>query len=184
MSPLLLHPRSGGAETTMIDMARSLMPGAALLSLRGNVLEDGKPRFFARVARGEFDLDDFRMRTTELAAFLRSAMQAYGIPAPVAVGHSNGANIAWSLIMHSSAVLRGAILYRPPMPVDPGWNGRADGLPVLILAGDADAIAPPEKAKELAAFLAERGADVTLKVIKAQHDLTTADYDLARAWLI
>ena len=94
VSPLLLHPRSGGTETTMIDMARSLMPGAALLSLRGNVLEDGKPRFFARVARGEFDLDDFRMRTTELAAFLRSAMQAYGIPAPVAVGHSNGANIA------------------------------------------------------------------------------------------
>ena len=70
------------------------------------------------------------------------------------------------------------------MPVDPGWNGRADGLPVLILAGDADAIAPPEKAEELAAFPAERGADVTLKVIKAQHDLTTADYDLARAWLI
>lgn len=181
--PLLLLPRTGGTETTMIDMGRSLLPGAALLSLRGNVLEDGKPRFFARVARGEFDLEDFRARTMQLAAFVRSAMKAYDIPAPVAVGHSNGANITWSLVMHDSAVLAGAILYRPLMPIDPGWKGRAEGLPVLIVAGDTDTIAPVAKTKELAAFLAERGADMSLKVMKAQHDLTDADYDLARTWL-
>lgn len=181
--PLLLLPRTGGTEATMIDMGRRLLPGAALLSLRGNVLEDGKPRFFARVARGEFDIEDFRTRTMQLAAFVSSAMQAYDIPAPIAVGHSNGANIAWSLIMYNSAVLAGAILYRPLMPIDPGWKGRADGLPVLIAAGNADIIAPVAKAEQLAAFLADRGADMTLKVAPAQHDLVAADHDLARTWL-
>ena len=92
--PLLLLPRTGGTETTMLDIGRRLLPGAALLSLRGNVLEDGKPRFFARVARR------IRYQTSECGqsscGVVSSAMEAYGIPAPTVVGHSNGANIAWS----------------------------------------------------------------------------------------
>lgn len=181
--PLLLLPRTGGTEATMIGLGKALLPGAALLSLRGNVLEEGKPRFFRRIARGEFDIEDFRARTEQLAMFVRAAMQAYDIPAPIAVGHSNGANIAWSLIMRDSGALTGAVLFRPLMPVNPAWAGSVDRCPVLILAGDKDPIAPVVKTQELTERLRVLEAEVILKVVPAQHDLVELDEIHAQQWL-
>lgn len=182
-APLLLLPRTGGDETTLLELGAEIAPRAALLSLRGNVLEDDKPRFFTRVARGQFDIADFRYRTRQLAAFIRAAMAEYGIPAPVAVGHSNGANIAWSVVMSEPQVLAGAVLFRPMMPILPEWACQAKGFPVLVTSGADDAVVPLPVAAALPAYLGTLGADVTHKILPATHDLVAADRSAASAWL-
>jgi phospholipase/carboxylesterase len=181
--PLLLLPRTGGTELDLISLGRALSPGAALLSVRGNVLEDGKPRFFRRFGRGQFDVDDLRERTTQLGRFIRAAREAYRIEAPVAVGHSNGANIAWSLIFSDPSSLSGAVLFRPLMPIDPVWAQKAGPLPVLILSGADDTIAPPREVVALSVRLRELGADVSHELLPAAHDLIATDEAIAGAWL-
>jgi phospholipase/carboxylesterase len=181
--PLLLLHRTGGTEFDLISLGHALSPGASLLSVRGNVLEDGKPRFFRRFGRGQFDVDDLHERTAQLGGFIRAAREAYRIEAPVAVGHSNGANIAWSLIFSDPASLSGAVLLRPLMPLDPVWAQKSVPLPVLILSGADDTIAPPPEVVALSARLRELGADVSHELLRAAHDLIAADEAIAGAWL-
>lgn len=181
--PLLLLPRTGANECDLIPMGRMLSPGAALLAVRGNVLEDGKPRFFRRVGQAQFDVSDLHERTGQLALFLRAARHAYGIQAPIAVGHSNGANIAWSLIFSDPASLSGAVLYRPLMPIDPGRIENLANFPVLVLSGSDDKIAPPSAAAALPIRLRDAGADIEHKIIQAEHDTVPLDFALARKWL-
>jgi len=181
--PLLLLPRTGADELDLVPIGKALSPGAALLAVRGNVLENGKPRFFRRLGHAQFDVEDSRDRTAQLGCFIREAQRVFGIESPVAVGHSNGANIAWSLMFADPSALSGAILFRPLMPIDPG---RGDGLwnfPVLVLSGSDDKVAPPDEAVALPKRLFEARADVTHKFIQAGHDTVQLDFDLARDWL-
>src|SRR5882757_2143834 len=115
---LLLHG-TGGNERDLIQLGRELDPNAALLSPRGKVLENGMPRFFRRLAEGVFDQADLKARTTELAAFIAAARSAYGLAAPVALGFSNGANIAASLLLTHPDALAGALLMRATLPFEP-----------------------------------------------------------------
>lgn len=181
--PLLLLHGTGGDETDLIPLGERLAPGAALLSPRGKVLEAGMPRFFARHAEGEWDMDDFERRTVELAAFVRAACAAYGLGRPVAVGFSNGANIAWPLLRHDPGLLAGALLIRAMMPFDPRPFPDLSGLPVLILAGAEDALTPREQPGLLCAYLGEAGADATYDMLPAGHGLTGQDLVLAESWL-
>src|ERR1700757_1463087 len=73
---LLLHG-TGGDENDMIPNGRDLDPAPALLSLRGNVLENGMPRFFRRLAEGVFDEADVIRRANELADFIVLAAKRY-----------------------------------------------------------------------------------------------------------
>ena len=181
--PLLLLHRTGGNENDLLDFGSRISRGAALLAPRGNVLEDGKPRFFRRVARGKFDLEDFNARTHELGAFITRARSAYGIEAPIAVGFSNGANIAWSLVLTMPKLLKGAILMRPMLAFDPRPVLRLDGIPVLVIAGATDTMVPPETANALPALLHEAGARVAYEVVPGDHNLTLEDGDVAARWL-
>lgn len=181
--PLVLLHRTGGNEDDLVDFGRRVAPGAALLALRGNVLEDGKPRFFRRVARGEFDLDDFKLRTREIGDFITHARATYGIGAPIAAGFSNGANIAWSLLLSAPGLLKGAILMRPMLAFDPRPVTSVSGLPVLVIAGATDAIVPPEDRDAMPALLREAGARVTYETVSGDHNLVAADGDVAAAWL-
>lgn len=181
--PLLLLHGTGGDENDLIPLGERLAPGAALLSPRGKVLEAGMPRFFSRHAEGEWDMDDFERRTVELAAFVRAARGAYSIGRPVAVGFSNGANIAWSLLRHDPGLLAGALLIRAMMPFDPRPFPDLSGLPVLILAGAEDALIPREQPGLLCAYLGEAGADATYDMLPAGHGLTGQDLVLAESWL-
>ena len=181
---LLLHG-TGGNEDDLIPLGRTLLPGAALLSPRGQVLEHGMPRFFRRLSEGVFDEPDLRTRTAELAEFVAWAAATYGFdPRGVtAAGFSNGANIAASLLLLRPDVLAGAVLFRAMVPLMPATRPGLNGVRVLIGAGRADPLVPVSDVERLAAMLEEGGAEVTLHWEHAGHQLTPGDIDVARAWL-
>jgi len=181
---LLLHG-TGGSEHDLVPLGRSLDPGAALLSPRGKVLERGMPRFFRRFAEGVFDLDDLRQQTRDLAAFLHAASAHYHFdPARIiAVGFSNGANIAASLLLHEPGALAGAILFRAMVPLVPDPLPDLSGTPVLLSAGRADPLVDPAGSEHLATLLERCGARVTLEWQEAGHHLGAADVEAAHAWL-
>lgn len=161
---LLLHG-TGGDENDLIPLARQLLPGAALLSPRGKVLENGMPRFFRRLATGVFDLDDLKRRTAELAEFVARAGAAYGLDAPVALGFSNGANIAASLLLTKPEALNGAILLRAMLPFEPQPLPKLTGKPVLLLSGAEDEMIPAAASQRLAAVLRAAGTGLIYKTV-------------------
>jgi phospholipase/carboxylesterase len=179
---LLLHG-TGGDENDLLPLGTALSPGAALLSPRGQVLEHGMPRFFRRLAEGVFDEDDVRRRAAELGAFVTEARQRHGLAAPIAVGFSNGANIAAALLLTQPGVLAGAVLLRAMVPLSEPPAIDLKGKPVLILSGAADPIVPAANAAKLAAQLSQAGAEVTHRTLPAGHQLSQADVNLARDWL-
>ncbi len=181
--PLLLLHGTGGDEGDLLPLGRALSPGSALLSPRGKVLENGMPRFFRRLAEGVFDEDDLRRRADELAGFVAEAREAYGLAAPVAVGFSNGANIAAALLLLRPEVLAGAALLRAMVPLRDPPAADLAGRPVLILSGEADPIVPAGNAARLAAMLAAAGAEVRHETVPAGHGLSQADLAITKDWL-
>lgn len=181
---LLLHG-TGGDEDDLVALGRTLSREGHLLSPRGQVLEHGLPRFFRRFAAGVFDVEDLRARTHGLAAFVAAAADQYGFDPRrvIAVGFSNGANIAASLLLLHPGVLRGAILLRPSMPFEPAAPSRLDGVRVLICGGRNDTITSPGSAERLAQVLGESGADVMLRWDAGGHAIGTAEVEAARDWL-
>lgn len=182
--PLLLLHGTGGDESDLLPLGEAIAPGAALLSPRGQVLENGMPRFFRRFAEGRFDEDDLRARAADLAGFVAQARQAYGLAAPVAVGFSNGANIAAALLLLHPGVLAGAVLLRAMRPFAAAPRVELKGVPVLILSGAADPIVPEENAAGLAADLDVSGARVERRVLSLGHGLGRHDIDLAGSFLM
>jgi predicted esterase len=182
--PLLLLHGTGGNEDDLMPLGEALLPGASRLSPRGQVLENGAPRFFRRLAEGVFDLEDLKTRTHQLADFVESAGRTYQLPSPpIAVGFSNGANIAAALLLLRPGVLRGALLLRPMVPLVPEPLPSLDGVPVAIVAGRTDPIVRPEQSEELADLLRESGARVDLHWVAGGHGLTREDLEIGRRWL-
>jgi phospholipase/carboxylesterase len=181
---LLLHG-TGGDEHQLVDLGRRLAPEAALLSPRGQVLEGGvAPRFFARRGVGDLDLEDLRRRGDELAAWVAEACAHYGRDPGrvIALGYSNGANIAVELLFRHGGTLRGAALLRPMLPYRPDEPLSLAGTPVLIASGDADPYSSPQQIEELAELLAAGGAEVQVSRQPVGHELTQGDLDAVAAW--
>lgn len=180
---LALHG-TGGNEHDLVPLAREVAPGAAILSPRGKVLEQGMPRFFRRLAEGVFDLEDLRRRTVELGAFVQAAAAHYGFDESrvTAMGFSNGANIAASLMLRAPGRLRSGILFRAMVPFEPDTPPPLDGTRVLLSEGGADPLVSRETAERLASILRAGGAEVTLEWQEAGHQLTQRDVDVAKAW--
>ncbi|MGH7580319.1 MAG: alpha/beta hydrolase [Gemmatimonadales bacterium] len=180
---LLLHG-TGGDESDLLPLGEALLPRAARLSPRGKVLENGMPRFFRRLAEGVFDLDDLRRRTDELADFVEAAGQAYDLGGrkPIAVGFSNGANIAAAMLLLRPGTLGGALLIRAMVPLVPETLPALGGVPVQINAGEADPLVAPAESEALASLLTDAGADVKLRWIVGGHALTRADLDAGKEW--
>ncbi|MDD1533233.1 MULTISPECIES: alpha/beta hydrolase [unclassified Bradyrhizobium] len=181
--PLLLLHGTGGDENDLLGLGKMVSPGSALLSPRGRVLEHGMPRFFRRLAEGVFDEEDVRRRAHELGDFVSEARQRYGIAAPVAVGFSNGANIAAALLLLEPDVLAGAILLRAMVPLSDPPTADLAGKPILLLSGQGDPIVPAGNSARLAALLSQAGASVTHRILPAGHQLSQADVTLARDWI-
>jgi len=181
---LLLHG-TGGSEDDLLPLGPLVAPGAALLSPRGKVLENGMPRFFRRFAEGQFDQKDLTFRTEELAAFIQTATGKYGFDPKqlFALGFSNGANIASSLILRHPETLAGAILIRGMVPFRPAETPDLSGKPVLLLNGRQDPIAPAAEAEALESIFRSANADVELHWENAGHGLTQGDVATARRWL-
>jgi predicted esterase len=181
---LLLHG-TGGDENDLVPLGRAVAPGAALLSPRGKVLEGTAPRFFRRLAEGVFDLPDLVARTHELADFVRAAAERYGLDARriVALGFSNGANIAASALLLHPDLLAGAVLLRAMVPFEPSAPVTLPGTPVYLGAGRFDPIIPPESSARLAALLEQAGARTTLVWQPTGHQLVQAELGQVRDWL-
>jgi phospholipase/carboxylesterase len=185
--PILLLHGTGGDENDLLPLGGMLAPGSALLSPRGKVLEGGMPRFFRRLAEGVFDEADVRRRADELADFIQEARDAHGLAAPIAVGFSNGANIAAALLVLRPEALAGAVLLRAMVPLADATtdtsSGDLSGKPVLMLSGSMDPIIPADNAARLAAQLTAAGAEVDHKILPTGHGLSQADVTIARNWL-
>jgi predicted esterase len=183
---LLLHG-TGGDENDLVPLGRQLAPGAAILSPRGKVLENGvSRRFFRRLAVGDLDIPDLLERTDELADFVTGSAARYGFdPAGVtAIGFSNGANIAVSLLFRHPGLLAGAALLRPMLPYEPEPGLNLDGTRIFIAAGGRDPLVPAAQSNELAARAERAGAEVTVELNPAAgHNLEQSDLQALATWL-
>jgi len=181
---LLLHG-TGGDENDLLELGRTLDGQAALLSPRGQVRERGANRWFRRLAEGVFDTQDLLARTDQLATFITSATAHYRLDASrlVAVGFSNGANIAATLLLRHPQLLRGAVLFAPMATLNDPPMVDLSGVGVFLAAGRADRIVPPEQAERLAEQFIERGAAVELRWHPGGHGIDRNIFAQATAWL-
>ena len=181
---LLLHG-TGGNEHDLVPLGRELDPNAALLSPRGKVLENGMPRFFRRLGEGVFDVEDLKQRTNELADFITVAAAQYNLATNeiIAVGYSNGANIAASMLLLRPEILHAAVLFRAMVPLEPADPPDLSPVRVWIGAGNQDPIIPTSETQRLVDLLRGAGADVTIRFFNAGHGLTNGDVEAAGQWL-
>lgn len=180
---MLLHG-TGGTENDLLPVAGMIDDSASVLGVRGNITENGMPRFFKRLAEGVFDEEDLMKQTEELYEFIdtASAEHSFDRKNVVAVGYSNGANIAANLLFHYEEPVKGAALFHPMVPRRGIQLPDLTGLPVFIGAGKNDPICRPEETEELAKMLEAAGAEVTLHWEEGGHQLTREEVEQAAAW--
>ena len=181
---LLLHG-TGGNEADLLPLGFAIDPDASLLSPRGKILENGAPRFFRRLAEGVFDENDVVERARELAEFVSAAAAKhhFDLNALITVGYSNGANIASAMMLLGALKARGAILFRPMVPLSRPPQHPLDGCEVLISGGRFDPIATADQVSALANLLRERKAEVAVRMQESGHELTERDVETTRDWL-
>jgi phospholipase/carboxylesterase len=182
---LLLHG-TGGDEHDLVPLADIIAPGAGIISPRGQVVENGAPRFFRRFAEGVLDIDDWRARSEALADFVAGICAQHEISPKtlLAVGYSNGANIAQGLLLLRPEVIAGAILFRPMFVTADIPATDLGGRPILLLGGSHDPIIPAADLSQVAQQLAKCGAQVTAKTVRAAHGLAQTDIISARQWMV
>jgi phospholipase/carboxylesterase len=185
---LLLHG-AGGDENSLMAVGRAIAPGAALLSPRGKVEDSGSSRFFERSEEGQDDHRELNERTEELAAFVSKAANAYGLAHArlLLLGFSAGATIGVRLLLRAADHFGGAVLMRGLCPIygvgEAATKGKLAGKPVLLLSGIHDPLVQTDQAQELAVFLREAGAEVTLHWEEAGHSLSQGDVLMAFDWV-
>jgi phospholipase/carboxylesterase len=181
---LVLFHGTGGTEQDLLPLAKKISPASSVLSLRGSVLENGMPRFFKRLAEGVFDIEDLIVRTKEVNEFLDQAAEQYKFDRGhlVALGYSNGANIAGSLLFHYEHALKGAILHHPMVPRRGIELPDLAGIPVFIGAGSNDPLCPPQESIDLEKLLSAAGASVTLHWENFGHQLSSSEVEAAASW--
>jgi phospholipase/carboxylesterase len=181
---IVLHG-TGGDENDLIGIGQAIAPGAAILSPRGNVLEGGAPRFFRRLAEGVFDPKEVHSRGEELARFIRAAVVTYRLDATrlFALGFSNGANIASTVMFIEPGILQGSILLRPMLVYEPAEKSDLTDSAVFISAGRMDPIVPTASVERLVELFESAHAEVTLKWQLAGHNLVPGEVREAAEWL-
>jgi phospholipase/carboxylesterase len=185
MPTLLLLHGTGGNEDDLIPLGKELAPYASILSVRGKVLENGMPRFFRRLEEGVFDMEDLKKRTDELAEFIVKSSSAYKFDPErvIAVGYSNGANIAASVLLRRPEVLAGAILFRAMVPFIPTVMPDLSKKSIILLEGLYDPIVSKAEAQSLLELFTKTQSNVTLKWQNSGHNLTQEDIVAAKKWL-
>ena len=181
---IVLHG-TGGNEDDLVGIGQTVAPGAAILSPRGNVLENGAPRFFKRLAEGVFDPKEVRSRAEELTHFIRAAVARYDLDASriYALGYSNGANIASTVMFIEPRLLQGAVLFRPMLVYEPEKQGDLSSASVFISAGRMDPIVPVKSVERLAELFESSRAETTLKWQQTGHNLVPSEVREAAEWL-
>ena len=185
LATLLLLHGTGGNEEDLIPLGHEIAPEAAILSPRGKVLEAGMPRFFRRLAEGVFDIEDLKFRTNELADFIENASKLYSFDLEymIAVGYSNGANIASSLLLLRPEILCAAILFRPMVPFIPDTLQNLISKNILICAGEWDPIVPRQNTEKLLDIFKKAHTNVSIYWQKSGHELGQEEILTAKEWL-
>lgn len=182
---ILLHG-TGGNEYDLIPLAERVKPGASILSIRGNILEQGMPRFFKRIAMGVFDMESLKIETANLYEFIVKASKDYGfdLMQSTIIGYSNGANIAISMLYTVDNPVKRAILLRPMIPTEEILSKSLEQTEVIIISGSLDPIVPnthPIKLKDTFNLLK---ANTYLYPLNASHSLTQQDVDIIQKHLV
>jgi predicted esterase len=177
---------TGGNEKDLMGLSRRISANSAIISPRGKILENGQARFFRRFAEGEFDEHDVIRRAHELADFVVSAATRYGRSPEriVALGYSNGANIAAAILLLRPEVFSKAVLLRPMLPLLSPPEANLTEKKIIILNGSYDTVIPQESKEKLGLLLERMGASVEVVSLDAGHELTANDLDLASRWLL
>ncbi|MCH5585481.1 alpha/beta hydrolase [Shimazuella sp. AN120528] len=180
---LLLHG-TGGTEKDLLPLAEIISPTSSVLSVRGNVLENGMPRFFKRIAEGIFDEEDLKIRTKELKEFIDTSAEQYSFDRSnvIAIGYSNGANIAASILFQYQNALKAAILHHPMVPLRGLKLPDLSGTNIFISAGMNDPICSPQETEELERLLLEAKASVSVHWETYGHQLTQSEVLAAANW--
>ncbi|TCI57235.1 alpha/beta hydrolase [Exiguobacterium sp. SH1S21] len=181
---VLLHG-TGGTEQDLIPLARELSTEVNILTLRGDVLENGMSRFFRRHAEGVLDLEDLKKQTERFLAFLDEAAAKYGVARDkmIPLGYSNGANLIGSALYRDNA-FKASLLFHPMVPDRSLTLPDLTGANVFISAGERDPICPKPETEELTSTLREAGADVELFYHGGGHELRMEEVEAARAWVV
>ena len=181
--PLLLLHGTGGNEHSLLEIAAAVSPDRSIISPRGWVNENGNLRFFRRFSEGLLDEDDVRFRSNELSEFVSGSMAAYNLTAPIALGYSNGANIALAMLFMQPDILSGAVLLRSmaPFKVMPSVN--LNQKPILLLNGSQDQIIPQAASNQLVSTLQNSNANLTHEILSTSHGLTQTDITLTTRFL-
>jgi len=181
---LLLHG-TGGSEEDMLPLGQQIAPEAAILSPRGKVLENGMPRFFRRLSEGVFDLEDLKFRTYELADFVEQASRVYrfNLQHVIAVGYSNGANIATSELLLRPELISAAILFRAMVPLVPETLPDLTNKYIFMSSGLYDPIVPKQETERLYVLFIKAGAKVSLNWQNSGHELIMKEVENAEEWL-
>jgi phospholipase/carboxylesterase len=181
---LLLHG-TGGNETDLLQLAESFGKDINVLSLRGNTDENGMTRFFKRLGMGVFDEEDLEFRTHEMVFFLKdlAIKEKFDVTKIIALGYSNGANIAGATLLLYPNFLAATILFRPMMPFkNKKTEINSHNTPVFLSSGKEDPTVNPEETKLYKALLKNNGFDVTEFILYTSHILIQQDLDLAVEW--
>ncbi len=181
---LLLHG-TGGNEESLIPIVEMVLPDAAILSPRGQIMENGMPRFFRRIAEGVFDLEDLKFQTQELAIFIEAASKTYGLESNevIALGYSNGANIASSVMLTYPELISKAALFHPMIPFVPENPPDLSNTSILITAGTNDPIVSRKETLELNSMFQDYGAEVEIFWHDSGHNLTREELDKTKNFL-
>ncbi len=182
---VLLHG-TGGNEEDLILLGKKIEPNASILSPRGKVLENGMPRFFRRLSEGVFDLEDLRIRSHELADFIQTCSVHYkfDLERTIAIGFSNGANIAVSIFFLRPELFQGAILFRAMVPFIPNSLPNLLNKRILISAGLKDPIVSKTETENLYKLFQKTNANTTLKWRPSSHNLIQEDILVAKQWML
>ncbi|MCA0275650.1 MAG: alpha/beta hydrolase [Proteobacteria bacterium] len=171
---------TGGDENQLLGFARELVPGATVVSPRGDVSEMGAARFFRRTGEGVYDMDDLARATVKMAGFVKAHVKEAKPSAVYALGYSNGANILASVLFAAPDQFDATALMHPLIPFAPEINGSLSGRRVLITAGRRDPICPPELTSRLDAYLRDAGADVRLEWHEGGHEVRPNEIEAAK----
>lgn len=164
---------TGGSETQFHSFAEEMFPQAHVTSPRGDVSEGGALRYFRRMAEGLYDMDDLALRRDAMANFVRS--EAVGAARVIALGYSNGANIAAAVALHDADIFTDLVLLHPLIPWAPAPQPALRGKRILITAGERDPVCPKQQTQAFADYLTAQGADVTLLWHAGGHEIAQSE---------
>ncbi|MBB3396020.1 alpha/beta hydrolase [Rhizobium sp. BK060] len=181
--PILAFHKTGGDENELVPLARIADPDAPIVGLRGQVVEDGKLRFFKRLGTGQLDEADLERRADNLNAFILEFVANYRVKPPVAIGLSNGANIIVAALYRGAPPLSAALLLRPAVPFKEARPVPISGTRVFVVGGMSDEVVTPAETMKLTNALRAAGAHVDLSMVAAGHRPSVGDEAAIRGWL-